>query len=126
MSKRSSCLFLSNPASFCVSADPSEAGGPSRADVQALPSGGQERQRGSVIRGLPVSHAQGDPPASQLGPQTVTKVPPPQTKPRPLKDPPQRVKEPHQLKALPAVWQITLCLIERVREGGKLTRKGNV
>ena len=44
-----------------------EAGGPSRAHIQTLLGGGQERQRGSVIRGLPVSHAQGDPPASQLG-----------------------------------------------------------
>lgn len=51
-------------------ADGSETGRQGRADIQALPGGGQERQRRSVIRGLPVSHAQGDPPASQLGPQS--------------------------------------------------------
>lgn len=44
-----------------------ETGRQNRADIQALLGRGQERQRGSVIRGLLVSHAQGDPPASQLG-----------------------------------------------------------
>lgn len=53
-------------------ADGGEAGRQGRADIQTLPGRRQERQRGSVIRRLPVSHAQGDPPASQLGP------PPPQ------------------------------------------------
>lgn len=78
------CLTPSS-SPFSVSAGRGEAGGPSRADVQALPGGGQERQWGSVIRGLPVSHAQGDPPASQLGPQTTSlttdKAPPPHRSP---------------------------------------------
>lgn len=53
-------------------ADGSETGRPNRADIQALLGRGQERQRGSVIRGFLVSHAQGDPPASQLGLQIPT------------------------------------------------------
>lgn len=52
-------------------ADGGEAGRQGRADIQTLPGRRQERQRGSVIRRLPVSHAQGDPPASQLGPPTA-------------------------------------------------------
>lgn len=57
----------SRSSSFLPAVDGGEAGRPKRADLQTLPGGGQERQRGSVVRGLLVPHAQGDPPASQLG-----------------------------------------------------------
>lgn len=70
-------LSLSRPPA----ADGGEAGGPERADLPPLPDGGQERRRRSVVRGLPVSHAQGDPPAPQLGAEGPLPIAPFPTKP---------------------------------------------
>lgn len=66
-SSSSSRSSSSHSSSFSPAADGGETGRPERAHLQTLPGGGQERQRGSVVRGFPVPHAQGDPPASQLG-----------------------------------------------------------
>ncbi len=44
-----------------------ETGRQAGADLQALPGGGQEQQWWGLLRGLPVSHAQGDSSAPELG-----------------------------------------------------------
>lgn len=68
----------STPPAAALAADGGEAGGPERADLPPLPGGGQERRWRSVVRGLPVSHAQGDPPASKLGAEGPLVLLPPQ------------------------------------------------
>lgn len=63
---------LSHASLFWSAAGGGETGRQNWANLQALLGRGQERQRGTVVRGLLVSHAQGDPPASQLGLQIPT------------------------------------------------------